>query len=105
MEDGLLGWIERECGLRELAKALHPLVHRLQEVFLASVPLQRKPEAFRRLFVEHEPGVGHTLIMPDFRKKLFLCAAEEQGQTEVLRGQQAPDPGPERELPYGIDRK
>ena len=30
---------------------------------------------------------------------------EEQGQTEVLRGQQAPDPGPERELPYGIDRK
>lgn len=28
MEDGLLGWIERECGLRELAKALHPLVHR-----------------------------------------------------------------------------
>ncbi len=28
MEDGLLDWIEGECGLRELAKALHPLVHR-----------------------------------------------------------------------------
>ncbi len=28
MNDGLLGWVERECGLRELAGALHPLVHR-----------------------------------------------------------------------------
>lgn len=28
MEDGLLDWVEKECGLRELAKALHPLVHR-----------------------------------------------------------------------------
>ena len=28
LNDGLLNWIERECGLRELAKALHPLVHK-----------------------------------------------------------------------------
>ena len=28
MEDRLLDWIEEECGLRELAEALHPLVHR-----------------------------------------------------------------------------
>lgn len=28
MNDRLLDWIEKECGLRELAKALHPLVHR-----------------------------------------------------------------------------
>lgn len=28
MNDELLGWIERECGLRELARELHPLVHR-----------------------------------------------------------------------------
>lgn len=28
MNDQLLVWIERECGLRELAEALHPLVHR-----------------------------------------------------------------------------
>lgn len=28
MEDGLLNWVETECGLRDLAKALHPLVHR-----------------------------------------------------------------------------
>lgn len=28
MEDGLLDWIERECGLRELAKGLYPLVHK-----------------------------------------------------------------------------
>lgn len=28
MNDGLLAWIERECGLRDLARALHPLVHR-----------------------------------------------------------------------------
>lgn len=28
MNDGLLDWIEDECGLRELAKALHPLVHK-----------------------------------------------------------------------------
>ena len=28
MNDQLLVWIERECGLRELAGALHPLVHR-----------------------------------------------------------------------------
>lgn len=28
MEDGLLAWLERECGLKELARALHPLIHR-----------------------------------------------------------------------------
>ncbi len=28
MSDGLLGWMERECGLKELARALSPLVHR-----------------------------------------------------------------------------
>ncbi len=28
MNDELLGWIEEECGARELARALHPLVHR-----------------------------------------------------------------------------
>lgn len=28
MNDGLLHWIEQECGLKELARALHPLVHR-----------------------------------------------------------------------------
>ncbi len=28
MDDGLIEWIERECELKELAKALHPLVHR-----------------------------------------------------------------------------
>ena len=28
LNDGLLNWIEQECGLRELAKALHPLVHK-----------------------------------------------------------------------------
>lgn len=28
MNDRLLHWIEQECGLKELARALHPLVHR-----------------------------------------------------------------------------
>lgn len=28
LSDGLLGWIEEECGLRELARSLHPLVHK-----------------------------------------------------------------------------
>lgn len=28
MNDGLLHWIEQECGLKDLARALHPLVHR-----------------------------------------------------------------------------
>jgi len=28
LNDGLLTWIEQECGLRELAKALYPLVHK-----------------------------------------------------------------------------
>lgn len=28
LNDELLNWIERECGLRELAKELHPLVHK-----------------------------------------------------------------------------
>lgn len=28
LDDGLLGWIEKECGLREFARALHPLVHK-----------------------------------------------------------------------------
>lgn len=28
MNDGLLKWIDRECGLHDLARELHPLVHR-----------------------------------------------------------------------------
>ena len=28
MNDGLLHWIEQECGLKELARALHTMVHR-----------------------------------------------------------------------------
>ena len=28
MNDGLLHWIDQECGLKELARILHPLVHR-----------------------------------------------------------------------------
>ncbi len=28
LNDGLLDWLERECGLKELAKALYPLVHK-----------------------------------------------------------------------------
>lgn len=28
MNDGLLHWIEQECALKELARSLHPLVHR-----------------------------------------------------------------------------
>ncbi|MDE6641293.1 MAG: hypothetical protein K2K63_12270, partial [Acetatifactor sp.] len=28
MNDELLNWIERECGLKELARALHPMVHK-----------------------------------------------------------------------------
>ncbi|MGN0401229.1 MAG: hypothetical protein ACI4HQ_03060 [Acetatifactor sp.] len=28
MDDGLLQWLDRECGLKELAKLLYPLVHR-----------------------------------------------------------------------------
>lgn len=28
MDDGLLDWVEKECGLQDLAKALYPLVHR-----------------------------------------------------------------------------
>lgn len=28
LNDGLLDWIEKECGLKDLAKALYPLVHK-----------------------------------------------------------------------------
>lgn len=28
MNDGLLHWIDQDCGLRELSRALHPLVHK-----------------------------------------------------------------------------
>ncbi len=28
LDDGLVRWIEQECGLKELAGALHPLIHR-----------------------------------------------------------------------------
>lgn len=28
MDDALLDWVDRECGLRELARALHPMVHK-----------------------------------------------------------------------------
>ncbi len=39
MEDGLLDWIEKECGLKELAKALHPMVHKQGSlsVFVAAI--------------------------------------------------------------------
>lgn len=28
MNDGLLDWIERECGLKELTRVLHPMIHK-----------------------------------------------------------------------------
>lgn len=41
MNDGLLDWIERECGLRDLAKALHPMVHRQGSLSAFVLAIQR----------------------------------------------------------------
>lgn len=39
MNDQLLDWIERECGMKELARALHPMVHKQGSlsVFVAAI--------------------------------------------------------------------
>lgn len=39
MNDELLDWIERECGMKELARALHPMVHKQGSlsVFVAAI--------------------------------------------------------------------
>ncbi|HBA49994.1 MAG TPA: hypothetical protein DCZ91_19810 [Lachnospiraceae bacterium] len=41
LDDGLLDWMERECGLGELAKRLHPLVHRRGQLSEFAVAILR----------------------------------------------------------------
>lgn len=41
LNDGLLQWIGRECGLRELADKLHPLVHRRGQLSEFAVTILR----------------------------------------------------------------
>lgn len=41
MNDGLLDWVERECGLKELAKALYQMVHRQGSLSAFVLAIQR----------------------------------------------------------------
>lgn len=95
MNDGLLHWIEQECGLKELARALHPLVHR-QGSLSAFVGMMLK---FTGLYTEAEAmeveqvlkqGAGLSRIekrksQVDYlvKKKKYLSAIREYDNLTV----------------------
>lgn len=54
MNDGLLDWVERECGLKELAKVLHPMVHRQGSLSAFVLAIQRYVGFF------DEAAIGET---------------------------------------------
>ena len=108
MEDGLLDWVEKECGLRDLAKALYPLVHRQGSLSAFVLAILRYVGFFDEAVLEEtenllKQGAGLTGLEKrksqiDYlvRKKKYRQAL--QGYEELLRkveehGSEAPDSG------------
>lgn len=94
LNDGLLNWIAKECGLKELAGALHPLVHKQGSLSAFVVMIQRyvgfyDEEAIREIEEVVRQGSGLSGIerrkgQIDYlvRKKKFKSAL--RGYDELL---------------------
>lgn len=89
MNDRLLHWIEQECGLKELARTLHPLVHRqgslsdFVDMILSFVGLYEEPVR-REVGLALKQGAGLSRIEKRksqvdhlVKKKKYLAAVRE----------------------------
>lgn len=102
LDDGLLDWIERECGLGELADRLHPLVHRRGQLSEFVVAILRYvgfygEEAIQETGQALKQGAGLSSIekrknQVDYlvRKKKYRSAL--RGYDELLQNWQIHEP-------------
>lgn len=109
LDDGLLDWIERECGLGELADRLHPLVHRRGQLSEFAVAILRyvgfyDEEAIQETEQALKKGAGLSGIekrknQVDYlvRKKKYRSALRgydellQNWQTQEAEAKPAPD--------------
>ncbi|MCI8692934.1 MAG: hypothetical protein HFH91_09390 [Lachnospiraceae bacterium] len=95
LNDGLLNWIERECGLRELARALHPLVHKKGVLSTFVVTILRYVGLYDEACVEEteqalKKGAGLSGIEKRKRQADYLVEKKKyqsaaKGYEELLR--------------------
>ncbi len=110
MSDGLLEWIDRECGLRDLVKILNPLVHKAGSLSaFVTVILEYTgfygPEVIRQ--VERVLKQGAGLCRIERQKKLIDQLAVQKKYSKALQGydlllakwQEIPGEGGVRMLP------
>ena len=102
LDDGLLDWIDRECGLGELADNLHPLVHRRGQLSEFAVAILRYVGFYGEESIEEmeqalKKGAGLSGIekrknQVDYlaRKKKYRSAL--RGYDELLENWQAREP-------------
>lgn len=89
MNDGLLDWIERECGLRELARTLSPLVHRQGSLSAFVSAILRYVGFFGeeiRLEVEQALKQGAGLSGMEKRKNQIDYLVKKKKYRQALRG-------------------
>lgn len=89
MNDGLLDWVERECGLRDLAKALHPMVHRQGSLSAFVLAIQRYVGFFDEpviLEMEQVLKQGAGLTGLEKRKSQIDYLVKKKRYRQALRG-------------------
>lgn len=89
MNDSLLDWVERECGLRELAKALHPLVHRQGSLSAFVLAVQRYAGFFDEAVIQETEQVlkqGAGLTGLEKRKSQIDYLVKKKSYRQALRG-------------------
>lgn len=110
MDDGLLDWVEKECGLQDLAKALYPLVHRQGSLSAFVMAILRYVGFFEEAVLQEtesllKQGAGLTGLEKrksqiDYLVKKKRYRQALQGYDELLRkleqeqGSGTPDAGP-----------
>lgn len=99
LDDRLLEWIGRECGLRELANTLHPLVHKKGSLSVFAITILRytgffDEETIRETEKVLKQGVGLSGIEKrknqiDYLVKNKRYRSALRGYDELLRGWQS----------------
>lgn len=89
LNDELLGWIEGECRLRELARALHPLVHKQGSLSALVVAILRYVGLYDRdtvLEVEQTLRQGAGLSGIERRKRQVDSLVSKKRYKAALKG-------------------
>ena len=110
MNDGLLEWIDRECGLRDLVRILNPLVHKAGSLSAFVTALMEYtgfygPGEIRRIEQVLKQGAGLSRI--ERQKRLIDQLVIQKKYSKALQGydgllakwQQASGDGMQRMLP------